>query len=226
MGPYVAPSRFGRLDVRAGPPDRLFELLPAAGGRGIAGVVGGVVIVELAFSLPGEQPKDAQVYVGHDRVPAGSTGIETATASGSSWGGSSETMSLNPTTPSAPTGCGGRPHSGQATRYAAAPGLNRNRHLVQPMWVIATPFGRSPGAAPPRRRTAAATEEQTLVVVEPRSGVEPHGQEPSLLRWPWPTASLPLWMGTSPRKQEERGLTERTVSLAGHSSRSASLETC
>jgi len=66
-GPDVAPSRFGRRDVRAGPPGRSFQITPAAVGRGISDVVGSVVIVELALSLPGEQPKDAEVYVGHDR---------------------------------------------------------------------------------------------------------------------------------------------------------------
>jgi hypothetical protein len=85
------------------------------------------VIVELALSLLGEQPKDAEVHVGHDRPPRGSgTGIKTAVASGSSCGMSARTNSLNPTTPSAPAmGSGGSPHSGQATRYAAAADPNR-----------------------------------------------------------------------------------------------------
>jgi hypothetical protein len=83
-GPHVAPSRFGRRDVRPGPPGRSFQLAPAAGGCGIADMVGVVVIVEVTLSLPGEQPKNAEVYVGHDDAPVGSIGIETAAASGSS----------------------------------------------------------------------------------------------------------------------------------------------
>jgi hypothetical protein len=104
-------------------------------------MIDGVVAVELALSLRGDHPKDAQVEVGHDRsAPGSGIEIETASASGSSWGPSSRTKSLNPTTPSAPAiGCVGRPHSGQATRYAAAEG-KRNRQLLQPTWVITDPF--------------------------------------------------------------------------------------
>jgi hypothetical protein len=52
-------ARFGRCDVRFGPPGRLFEVAPAAGGCGVAGVRGGVVVGELASSVLGELPKDA-----------------------------------------------------------------------------------------------------------------------------------------------------------------------
>jgi hypothetical protein len=121
---------------------RLLELAPVTGGCGIAGVVGGVVAVELAFSPPGNHPKDAQVQAGHDRSPPGSRiGIETATASGSSCGTSSRTNSLNPTTAAAsPIDCSGRSHSGQLTRYAAAAEVNRSLQLGQPVWVITDPF--------------------------------------------------------------------------------------
>jgi len=64
----------------------------------------------------------------HDRLAPGSgSGIETAIASGSGLGTSSGMNSLKPTTPSAaPITCGGRPHSGQASRCAAVAGVNRN----------------------------------------------------------------------------------------------------
>jgi hypothetical protein len=181
----MAPSRLGRRHVRAGPRRGPFELAPAAGRSSVAGAVSAVVIVEVALSLLGEQPEDAEVYVGHCRLAGSGVGIETAIASGSSLGESSHTNSLNPRTPSAPTiGCGGWPHSGQAARYAAAAGANRNRHLEQRTcvtatlwrtWVTATLCGRSLRC------------------------------EPWLLRWPWPTASLPFSTGMPPRKREELG---------------------
>lgn len=54
-------ARFGRCDVRFGPPGRLLEFAPAARGCGLASVLGGVVVGELALSVLGEHPKDAQV---------------------------------------------------------------------------------------------------------------------------------------------------------------------
>ncbi|MGA8720553.1 MAG: hypothetical protein WB557_21275 [Solirubrobacteraceae bacterium] len=59
--PSVAPSRLGRQEVRFAPPGRSFEIAPAAGGRGAAGVVGGVVVVQLLLSPLGDQAEDAQV---------------------------------------------------------------------------------------------------------------------------------------------------------------------
>jgi len=66
--------------------------------------------------------------VGQDRLAPGSgTGMETAMASGSALGASPGMNSLKPTTCSAaPINCGGRPHSGQATRSAAVAEVNRN----------------------------------------------------------------------------------------------------
>lgn len=57
----VMSARFGRCDVRFGPPGRLLEFAPAARGCGLASVLGGVVVGELALSVLGEHPKDAQV---------------------------------------------------------------------------------------------------------------------------------------------------------------------
>jgi len=91
--------------------------------------------------LLGDHPDDTQIEVGHDHPASGPwTGIETAMASGRSRGASSGTKSLNPTTPAPAIGCGGRPHSGQATRYDAAAAANRNRQLGQPTWVMSDPF--------------------------------------------------------------------------------------
>jgi hypothetical protein len=60
-GPPVAPSRFGRQDVRLRPRRRFVEIASVAGGSGVAGVLGAVVIVEFALSLLGDHPKDAEV---------------------------------------------------------------------------------------------------------------------------------------------------------------------
>jgi hypothetical protein len=57
----VMPSRFGCCNARFGAPGRLFEIAPVAGGCGVAGVVAGVVVVELASSLLGDHPKDPEV---------------------------------------------------------------------------------------------------------------------------------------------------------------------
>ena len=55
------PPRFRRCDVRFGPSGRSFEIAPVAGGCGVAGLLGGVVIVEFALSVLGDHPKDAEV---------------------------------------------------------------------------------------------------------------------------------------------------------------------
>jgi hypothetical protein len=138
----AAPSHFSRRDVRFGLSGRSLEIAPVIGGRRAAGVVGGVVVVELSLSLLRDHPKDAQVQIGHDHpAPGSGIGIETARTLGSAWGTSSATNSLNPTTPSARAiGCGGRPHSGQLVTYAATAAVNRNRQLRQPIWVMADPF--------------------------------------------------------------------------------------
>jgi hypothetical protein len=39
----------------------LFEIAPLVGGCAIAGVAAGIVVIELALSLLGDQPKEAQV---------------------------------------------------------------------------------------------------------------------------------------------------------------------
>ena len=57
----VPPARFGRCDVRFGPRGRSFEDAPVAGGCGIAGLIGGGVVGELALSVPGDNAKDPQV---------------------------------------------------------------------------------------------------------------------------------------------------------------------
>jgi hypothetical protein len=60
----------------------MFEIAPAPGGRRVASVVGGgVVVIQLPLPLLGDHPQEAQVQVGHDR-PASwpRIGIETATA--------------------------------------------------------------------------------------------------------------------------------------------------
>ncbi len=58
---WVAPARLGRRDVRFGPPCRSFEIAPATGGRSAAGVVSGIVVVQLLLSLLGDRANDAQV---------------------------------------------------------------------------------------------------------------------------------------------------------------------
>jgi hypothetical protein len=51
----------GRHEVRFAPPGRSFEIAPAAGGRGTARVVAGVVVVQLLLSPLRDQTEDAQV---------------------------------------------------------------------------------------------------------------------------------------------------------------------
>jgi hypothetical protein len=87
-------------------------------------------------------PKDTQVPVAQDCPPSGSgIGIETATASGSEWGMSSNLNSRKPTASlRLASGCAGSPHCGQTARYAAAAGGKRNRQPGQQTWVIAEPF--------------------------------------------------------------------------------------
>jgi hypothetical protein len=81
-----------------------------------------------------------QLVRDHDRPASGSwlgIEIEIATASGISCGMSVGTNSLNPMMPAAlAVSCGGWPHSGQASKYAAAAALNRKRQLRQPTWVM------------------------------------------------------------------------------------------
>jgi len=114
---------------------------PATCGHGFSGVIGRVVIVELALTFLRHEPKDAEMPVGHDRPPPGSgIGIETATASGSERGTSTSLNRRKPIARSRPaTGCGTFPHCGQAARYAAAAGVKRSRQSGQQMWVIADP---------------------------------------------------------------------------------------
>ena len=103
-----------------------------------------VAVAEFALHLL-RHHATSDARVGHDRAPHGSgTGSETATACGTEGG-----MSCGPTRRK-PTTCsklairsGGRPHSGHANRYAAAPGVKRSRQLGQQTGVITDPFHRN-----------------------------------------------------------------------------------
>lgn len=78
----------GDLPTRA--LDRVVEAFPSVGGRGVLGVVDGVVLFELALGLARHLAKDAHVGVAHDRARSGSgIGMATETAWGSSCGRSS-----------------------------------------------------------------------------------------------------------------------------------------
>ncbi len=105
---------------------------------------GGVVVVELESSLPGDAPEDPHVCVGHDRpAPGSGIGIETSTASGSACGASSSRNRPYPTASvSLSRNCGASPHTGQAVRNADAVGVKRIRQLGQQAWVMSDPFGR------------------------------------------------------------------------------------
>ena len=103
----------------------------------MAGVIDGVVIAELTLSFLRHETQDAEMTVGHDRRPFGS-GSEAAAASGSGRGTSSSVNRRKPTAASRPTiASGGAPHCGQASRYATAVGVNRNRQSGQQRWVMA-----------------------------------------------------------------------------------------
>ena len=85
------------------------------------------------------------------------TGTATATATGAGSMRSSGATRRNPTSCSAPSiERGGSPHPGQASRWAATAGVNRNRQLGQQPRVMIDPFIRSPRGqstgpmAPPR----------------------------------------------------------------------------
>jgi len=140
--PPVVPSRFGFRDATSGQNGDPLEVPAAAGGCGFSTVIGRVVIVELPLSLLRHEPKKADMPIGHDRPPPGSgIGIETATASGSGCGTSSSLNRRKPSAPSRPASVwSGQPHSGQATRCAAAAGVKRSRQSGQQTWVIADPF--------------------------------------------------------------------------------------
>lgn len=98
----VTPARFGRREVRFGSRSRSFEIAPLAGACPVA-TAGGAVVGELAFSILGDYPKDAQVRVAQDGSPPRTgTGSEAATASGNLSVGASAVTSLNPRRLSAP----------------------------------------------------------------------------------------------------------------------------
>src|SRR5581483_421791 len=81
--------------------------------------------------------RDAYVAVAHGRVRSGpGTGIDTATASGSDGGTSSSPKSLKPTVARRLDARSGSPHSGQASRYAAAR-MKRSRQVGQQRRVMA-----------------------------------------------------------------------------------------
>lgn len=119
-------------------------MLPSAPSFRFTCAVGGVMVVELESSLPGDAPENADVCVGHDPpAPGSGIGIETSTASGSAWGASSSRNRPYPTAPvSLARDCGGSPHTGQAIRNADAAGVKRIRQLGQQAWVMSDPFGR------------------------------------------------------------------------------------
>jgi hypothetical protein len=133
------PSRLRLGDSRSGSCGDALEVPPPTPGYGFSGVIGRVVIVELSLAFLRHEPKNAQVPIGHDRRPLRSgIGRETATASGSERGTSSSLNRRKPNASSKPDIVwGGSPHCGQATRYAAAAGVKRNRHSEQQTWVIA-----------------------------------------------------------------------------------------
>ncbi len=118
---------------------RAREVLPSAGGGDVPGWLGGVVAAELSLALARHLVEDAHVQVGHGRARSGSgTGIDTATASGSEGGTSSSPKSLRPTVARRLDARSGSPHSGHASRYAAAR-MKRSRQGGQQRRVIGSP---------------------------------------------------------------------------------------
>jgi hypothetical protein len=65
----VAPAGLSRRGARSGSPRRALEVGSPGGGRGVRGVAGGVVVVELAPAPVRDQAQDAQVQAAHDREP-------------------------------------------------------------------------------------------------------------------------------------------------------------
>jgi hypothetical protein len=78
--PSLVSPRLSTRDVRTGPRYGLLEVLPAAGRRGVTGVIDIVVVVELPAPLLRDQPEKADVWVGHDHAPSPGNVIETAVA--------------------------------------------------------------------------------------------------------------------------------------------------
>jgi hypothetical protein len=94
--------------------------------------------------LPDAPEQSLAVSQRQVRPPLGSrSGSEIATAADSDakGGSASRLSSRNPTTSRGPaTGCSGRPHSGHASRYIPAAGLQRSRHSGQQARIIVDPF--------------------------------------------------------------------------------------
>ncbi|HET6869862.1 MAG TPA: hypothetical protein VFH80_28375 [Solirubrobacteraceae bacterium] len=91
----------GGRDLTTHAIDRVFEVIPTAGGRGVPCGLKGVVVVELALGLARHVAQDAHVAVGHALPPPRSgTGIDTATACSGDGGTSSSLKTLNPSVPS------------------------------------------------------------------------------------------------------------------------------
>jgi hypothetical protein len=76
----VAPSLAGVRDPRAGPGRSSLEVFASSCRCGVSGVVGRVVVVELALRVVRHQLEDADVPVGHDRAPGSGHLIDTAVA--------------------------------------------------------------------------------------------------------------------------------------------------
>jgi hypothetical protein len=79
----------GVREVRSGSCHRSLEVFASLSRCRIFDLVSRVVVSEFSLRLDGQQSKKADVGVGHDRVPGSRTGIDTATAWGSSMGRSS-----------------------------------------------------------------------------------------------------------------------------------------
>jgi hypothetical protein len=79
----------GVCEVRSGSRRASLEVFASLSRCSIFDLVNRVVVDEFSLRLVRLQPEKADVGVGHDRVPGSGTGIETATAWGSSMGRSS-----------------------------------------------------------------------------------------------------------------------------------------
>lgn len=119
----------------------LFEVFASLSNRSTFDLVNRLVVNEFSLGFVREQAEKPNVGVGHGREPGSDGGIEMAAAWGRSTGRSSGPMRRKPNVLSRLViCCGGSPHSGQATRYAAAAGVKRSRQRGQQAWVITDPF--------------------------------------------------------------------------------------
>jgi hypothetical protein len=135
----VAPC-LGVDNARSGSFRRPLEVFASPSRSGVTRVVSRVVLNDLALRIPRQLAENADVRVGHDRVPGCGIRIETATAWGSSCGRSSGPKRRKPKVLCRLEGCGGSAHLGQATMYADAAGVKRNRQRGQQRWVMRDPF--------------------------------------------------------------------------------------